>query len=320
MNDFTSMQYIGASIIAAMIGFLTGIFGVGGGFLMTPALIILLNIKGNIAVGTDLAIILFNSTVGIIKRKGTDTVDTKLACWLATGGIAGSQIGIYLLNHLKNAPVILVFGKEHDPVLFVLLSLFLILLTWVAVFMSYDLKKSQYRAPDIRTGLFEKIRVAPYRNFHSLEHPKMSLFPIIVFGFCRGNPDFTDGRRRRGDNTAGTDLSDRSKIGKSRRNKLAVRLDNLSRFGNGPLRSRKYRCDASAGNARRRIYRHMVRHNDRPETKWAKNKNVFHFRNNRDDRHGSDKTVNNAFRKPTKTKAPERKLPENLTTSPQANP
>ena len=186
MDEFTAIQYIGSSIIAGFVGFMTGIFGVGGGFLMTPMLASLLNIEFSTAVGTDLVIIFFNSSVGMIKRMGSHTVDVKLALSLAGGGIAGSQLGIVLMKLLKDAPTIQIFAKEQDPVMVTLLGMFLLLLTWVAVFMSYDLKKTHGQAPDNRTGLFAKIKLPPLINFHSLEHPTMSLVPIVGFGFATG--------------------------------------------------------------------------------------------------------------------------------------
>ena len=70
---------IGAGIIGFVVGCLTGIFGVGGGFLMTPALMIILGIPPQIAVGTDLATILANSSFGMLRRRGSGTVDFKLA-------------------------------------------------------------------------------------------------------------------------------------------------------------------------------------------------------------------------------------------------
>jgi uncharacterized membrane protein YfcA len=186
MDDFTTIQYIGSSVTALLIGFMTGIFGVGGGFLMTPMLIILLNISGPIAVGTDLTLIFFNSSIGMFKRRGTDTIDVKLALWLAGGGIAGSQLGLLLMHYLKAAPKFQLLGHAHDPVIVTLLSLFLVLLTWIAIFMSCDLKHTHGKAPADRTGLFAKIKLSPMSNFHSLEHSTMSLVPIIVFGFATG--------------------------------------------------------------------------------------------------------------------------------------
>ena len=52
------MLYIGGLLIALGVGFLTGVFGVGGGFMMTPALMIFLKLPAPTAVGTDIATIL----------------------------------------------------------------------------------------------------------------------------------------------------------------------------------------------------------------------------------------------------------------------
>ena len=186
MDEFSAIQYLGSLLIAAAIGFLTGIFGVGGGFLMTPMLMILLHIKGNIAVGTDLIIIMFNSSIGMLKRLGTNTIDIKLAGWLAVGGMAGSQIGLVLMHHLKSSASIILFNKSHDPITLPILGLFMLLLPAIALFMLYDLKTTKGVAPPIRKGLFERIRIAPYRNFHSLEIPRMSILPILVLGFTTG--------------------------------------------------------------------------------------------------------------------------------------
>jgi hypothetical protein len=186
MDEFTAIQYIGSSIIAGFVGFMTGIFGVGGGFLMTPMLASLLNIEFTTAVGTDLVIIFFNSAVGMIKRRGSHTVDVKLALSLAAGGIAGAQLGVVLIKMLKDAPTIQIFAREQDPVMITLLGMFLLLLTWMAVFMLYDLKRTHGEAPADRTGMFAKVKLGPLINYHSLEHPKMSLVPIVGFGFITG--------------------------------------------------------------------------------------------------------------------------------------
>src|SRR3989339_398518 len=125
--DFTLLQYAEGTIIALIVGLLTGIFGVGGGFLLTPALIII-GVPGEIAVGTGLAAILVSSTVGLWKRRGSKTVDVKLALTLASGSIFGVLVGIWILEHIKNMETITVFGRQQEPVEFILLCLFFLLL------------------------------------------------------------------------------------------------------------------------------------------------------------------------------------------------
>jgi len=153
---------------------------------MTPALMILLSIPGNIAVGTDLIIIFFNSTLGMFKRRGSGTVDVKLALCLAAGGIIGAQIGAMLMKRLKEMSTIEILGKAHDPVQLILLGLFFVLLSWLAVFMYFDLKKNKGKKKDVRIGLFSKIKIPPYVHFHSLDVPRMSLVPIVIYGLGVG--------------------------------------------------------------------------------------------------------------------------------------
>ena len=186
MNDFSAIQYIGSSLIAVAVGFMTGIFGVGGGFLLTPALMILLGIDYHIAVGTGLAIVFFNSTVGMAKRRGTKTVDVKLALWLASGGVIGVWIGLRILILLKDAAAVTILGKEHQLIEITLLAMFLVLLAWVAGFITFDLKRPTGKVDDKRTGLFDKMMFPPYTHFNSLDDPKTPLVPIMTFGLCTG--------------------------------------------------------------------------------------------------------------------------------------
>lgn len=61
-------EAIGSGVV---VGFLTGLFGVGGGFLIIPALALLLGLPMSVAVGTSLVIIVFNSLAGPPRTPGT---------------------------------------------------------------------------------------------------------------------------------------------------------------------------------------------------------------------------------------------------------
>jgi hypothetical protein len=186
MNEFPLFICLAAFIISLFVGLLTGVFGVGGGFVLTPALMILLHIPGNIAVGTGLVIFFFNCTLGIIKRRGSGTIDIKLALWLAGGGIIGARIGLWCMSLLKTMPTFNLLGKVHDPVQVILLSLFFLLLLWLVCFMTGDLKKNKGKKLDTRTGLFSKVKIGPYVHFNSLDVPRMSLVPIVGYGVGAG--------------------------------------------------------------------------------------------------------------------------------------
>jgi uncharacterized protein len=80
--------------LGAAIGFLSSIMGVGGGFIMVPALIYLLKVPTNVVVGTSLFHIIFVSAFTTIVHATTNqTVDIVLALVLMVGGVAGAQYG-----------------------------------------------------------------------------------------------------------------------------------------------------------------------------------------------------------------------------------
>ena len=80
--------------LGAGVGFLSSIMGVGGGFIMVPALIYLLKVPTNVVVGTSLFQIIFVAAYTTIVHASTNyTVDVVLAFMLMIGGVAGAQYG-----------------------------------------------------------------------------------------------------------------------------------------------------------------------------------------------------------------------------------
>jgi uncharacterized membrane protein YfcA len=75
------------------VGALTGFFGVGGGFLIVPALALALGLPVAVAVGTSLAIIAINSASGIVAHAGLRELDLSVALLFIAGGLAGGLAG-----------------------------------------------------------------------------------------------------------------------------------------------------------------------------------------------------------------------------------
>ena len=87
-------------LIGVIVGGLSGLFGVGGGFLMTP-LLIFLGIPPAIAVGTEAPHVLASSLSGAIAHWRRKNVDIKMGIFLLAGGIAGSIVGVNLFKILR---------------------------------------------------------------------------------------------------------------------------------------------------------------------------------------------------------------------------
>ncbi|MEM7744823.1 MAG: sulfite exporter TauE/SafE family protein [Pseudomonadota bacterium] len=86
--------------LGAGVGFLSGIFGVGGGFLMTP-LLIFIGIPPAVAVATEANQIVASSFSGVLSHLRRKTVDIKMGLVLLSGGLVGSAIGVQLFAQLR---------------------------------------------------------------------------------------------------------------------------------------------------------------------------------------------------------------------------
>lgn len=87
--------------MGAAIGMLSGIFGVGGGFLMTP-LLIFIGVPPAVAVGTEANQIVASSVSGVMAHWRRGNVDVKMGVVLLIGGLLGSSLGVWLFRELRN--------------------------------------------------------------------------------------------------------------------------------------------------------------------------------------------------------------------------
>jgi uncharacterized membrane protein YfcA len=89
-------------VVGLLVGILAAIMGVGGGFIMVPAMIYLLGMPTKVVVGTSLFQIIFVTAFTTIMHATTNhTVDMMLAVLLLVGGVVGAQIGTQLGGRLK---------------------------------------------------------------------------------------------------------------------------------------------------------------------------------------------------------------------------
>jgi uncharacterized membrane protein YfcA len=84
----------------AGVGLLTGILGVGGGFLIVPALVMLVGLQMQEAVGTSLIVIAMNSLAGLAGHLGGESVDGVVILTFTLAGLAGTFAGAKLSHYL----------------------------------------------------------------------------------------------------------------------------------------------------------------------------------------------------------------------------
>jgi uncharacterized membrane protein YfcA len=87
--------------LGGMVGILSGMFGVGGGFLMTP-LLFFIGIPPPVAVATEANQIVASSFSGVLAHFRRKTVDLKMGGVLLVGGLVGAALGVVVFNYLKS--------------------------------------------------------------------------------------------------------------------------------------------------------------------------------------------------------------------------
>ena len=83
------------------VGFLTGLFGVGGGFVVVPALTLVMGFAMPEAIGTSLLVVAINSAIALLARAGAARVDWMLAGAFTVAAVAGVTLGARLADRLE---------------------------------------------------------------------------------------------------------------------------------------------------------------------------------------------------------------------------
>lgn len=97
VDPLLAVKVLGAG---TAIGFLTGLFGVGGGFVVVPALTLLLGLSMPEAIGTSLLVVAINSGVALVARLATTPLDWRVALPFTVVAIAGVLTGNHVADRL----------------------------------------------------------------------------------------------------------------------------------------------------------------------------------------------------------------------------
>jgi len=87
-------------LLGALVGFVSGLFGIGGGFLMAPVLVFM-GIPPTVAVASQASHVVASSTSGVIRYSGMKAVDYRIGGIMAVGGALGALAGVELFRYLR---------------------------------------------------------------------------------------------------------------------------------------------------------------------------------------------------------------------------
>ena len=181
--------FIGTGFV---IGILSGLFGVGGGFLLVPLLNVVFNVPYNIAIGSSLLQMVGTATASTLKHRGYGHIDYKLAGFILIGSIVGVELGARVLMWLKKIGTIIIHGTSINKMDLWINIVYIILLSLVGISMFLESKKAKKREP--RGGVVDTIfsqkiqnaKISPLTALPVSNIEYISICYLIVLGFGVG--------------------------------------------------------------------------------------------------------------------------------------
>jgi uncharacterized membrane protein YfcA len=161
------------------VGYISGLFGIGGGFLMTP-LLIFVGISPAVAVATVSSHIVASSCSGAISYWRKRAIDTALAMMLLSAGIVGTATGVWLFDALRSL----------DQLELVISLSYVTLLTIVGCMMSYESVRAIFRTrrgiPSRRPGSHTWVHGLPLKLRFKRSKIYVSAIPVWGIGYVIG--------------------------------------------------------------------------------------------------------------------------------------
>lgn len=167
--------------MGGMVGFLSGMFGVGGGFLMTP-LLIFAGIPPAVAVATEANQILAASVSGGLAHWQRRAIDLKMGTVLFIGGLAGSFFGVQLFAKLRAI-------GQVDLMISICYVLFLGIIGFLMLIESLRAVRAAYLGrpiPAKRPGQHSWLHGLPLKMRFKASNLYISIIPPVCIGFIVG--------------------------------------------------------------------------------------------------------------------------------------
>tara|TARA_B100001540_G_scaffold311333_1_gene330617 strand:- start:281 stop:1375 length:1095 start_codon:yes stop_codon:yes gene_type:complete len=167
-------------ILSFLVGFLSGLFGIGGGFLMTPVLIFL-GIPPAFAVANEANNILGTSVSGALTHWFRKTLDYKMGLFVVSGGILGTVVGITIFSYLKAMGIVNVIISLAYIYMLVMIGTLMFAKSWREL---SDLKNNITKKRKIHDHYW--IHGLPFRvRFHKSGLYESAIVPVML-GFIVG--------------------------------------------------------------------------------------------------------------------------------------
>lgn len=166
------------------VGGLSGVFGVGGSFLLVPILHVILGIPIEVAVGSTACQVLGPSTAALLARRVTRS-QLRLPLILTGGIIMGVLLGTIILKEAGQFGKLQINGRHVQASELLVLGTYLVMLVGIGSFSLYEVQRQLADRP-LRRGMLARLSVPPVDTFPELGVGSVSIPVLSMFGFVTG--------------------------------------------------------------------------------------------------------------------------------------
>lgn len=168
------------------VGMLTGFFGAGGGFIITPMLNVFMGLPMNLAVGTSACQVLGASTFSLWHHFDRRLLGIRVAICAGIGIPLGTWLGATVVQRLKFLEAWTIGGKSVSPVDIVLLTVFAVFLLAIGAWMFYDGFFRRHAEDAAHVGYLYRLRIPPLYKFRTISAGPFSIPVLVMLGLFMG--------------------------------------------------------------------------------------------------------------------------------------
>lgn len=183
--DWTGATISIVAVVGGVVGFVSGLFGVGGGFLLVPVVNALLGVPMPIAVGSTASYSLGQATTAMLARRPTSGF-VQLPLIIAGGLLGGVFIGTECLHTLESAGHVSLAGRSLPAVDVIVLTGYAMLLAVICCTSSLDAWRHVESGRHHRRGLLAGLMIPPVAQIPDLRPARYSIPVVAMLGVIIG--------------------------------------------------------------------------------------------------------------------------------------
>ena len=185
------VSVLGLTALGLCVGYVAGMFGVGGGFMLTPMLNVVFGIPFPIAVGSGLCQMIGTAVTAYRKHRRLGNGEPKFDLLMLGGSVVGVDAGTRLLVHLNHLGSLDLWGHAVSAAKFILEALYIVLLMTIALqFIWKNVRTGREASESLPTGgvpgPFTRLGLPPFVDLPNAGLRRVSLPCLVYTGFGMG--------------------------------------------------------------------------------------------------------------------------------------